>query len=196
MTQDPFNVPLSLEQVRLLAPAFESLHNLRIEWLALPERVLPGFEPSQIAVIVNTLLDAALPQLQLLEVQDPENRVRLAQIGLTKARGLIGYREAYPDYIHKSGYRIELKGLFVDNPALGLKRPSTQREPSARLKENVTVKEVDAARDILMVAAVQIQEFDKICHPVITEIGLFPMVECIQARDDRLYARRWEVAAR
>ncbi len=175
--------PEHLEQLKI---EFGPLRNLRIDWLALPEQVLPGFEPSQIAVIVNTLLDAALPQLKLLEVQDPENRARLEQIGLTKAPGHIGQRESYPDYIHKSGFRIELKGLFVDNPALNLKRPPTEREPSARLKENVKESDVNVAKDILMVAAVQIIEFERICHPVITDIGLFPMKECIQARDNRL----------
>jgi len=175
--------PTQLEKLKL---EFAPLTGLRIDWLALPENVLPGFEPSQIAVIVNTLLDAALPQLRLLEVQDPENRARLEQVGLSKSRGLIGDREAYPDYLHKSGFRVELKGLFVDNPALVFKRPTTPREPSARLKENVTTKEVVAEKDVLMVAAVQLQELDRMCYPVITEIGLFPMIECIRARDNRL----------
>ena len=89
----------SQEQLEQIKNEFEPLHDLRIDWLALPEQVLPGFEPSQIAVIVNTLLDAALPQITLLEVQDPENRARLEQIGLTKAPSQIGQREAYPDYI-------------------------------------------------------------------------------------------------
>ena len=173
-------------QLEGLKSAFAPLRNLRIDWLALPEQVLPGFEPSQIAVIVNTLLDAALPQLKLLEVQDAENRARLEQIGLTKAPGQIGQRESYPDYIHKSGFRVELKGLFVDNPSLDLKRPPTEREPSARLKENVRERDVDAARDVLMVAAVQITELEQVCSPVIADIGLFPMNECILARDNRL----------
>lgn len=147
---------------------------------------MPGFEPSQIAVIVNTLLDAALPQLKLLQVQDPENKKRLEEVGLSKFRGLIGERESYPDYLHKSGFRVELKGLFVDNPALKLKRPPTPREPSARLKENVTTNDVAADKDVLMVAAVQLQKTDHICYPVITEIELFSMIECIQARDNRL----------
>lgn len=186
----PSIAPAQLEQLKL---EFAPLTGLRIDWLALPEKVLPGFEPSQSAVIVNTLLDAALPQLRLLEVQDPENRARLEQVGLSKSRGLIGDREAYPDYLHKSGFRIELKGLFVDNPALIFKRPPTPREPSARLKENITTKEVVAEKDVLMVAAVQLQELDRIYYPVITEIGLFPMIECIRARDNRLLSGggRW-----
>lgn len=177
---------VSAAQIEQLRIEFAPLTGLRIDWLALPEKVLPGFEPSQIAVIVNTLLDAALPHLKLLEVQEPENRARLEQLGLTKSRGLIGDREAYPDYLHKSGFRVELKGLFVDNPALVFKRPPTPREPSARLKENVTTMEVVADKDVLMVAAVQLQELDRVCYPVITEIGLFSMIECIRARDNRL----------
>ncbi len=92
----------------------------------------------------------------------------------------------YVTSVHKSGFRVELKGLFVDNPALVFKRPPTPREPSARLKENVTTKEVVADKDVLMVAAVQLQELDHVCYPVITEVGLFPMIECIKARDTRL----------
>jgi len=183
-TEPKLNIPpAQIEQLKL---DFAPLIGLRIDWLALPEKVLPGFEPSQIAVIVNTLLDATLPQLKLLEVQDPENKARLEKVGLSKSRGQIGDREAYPDYLHKSGYRLELKGLFVDNPALNFKRTSTQREPSARIKENVTVNEVIADRDVLMIAAVQLQETEHVCYPVISEIGLFPMIDCIDARDGRL----------
>lgn len=187
---------ISPAELERLKAEFAPLTGLRIDWLALPENVLPGFEPSQIAVIVNTLLDAALPQLSLLEVQDPENKERLEKVGLSKARGLIGDREAYPDYLHRSGFRVELKGLFVDNPALKFKRTSTQREPSARIKENVTTEEVVADRDVLMVAAVQLQETAHVCYPVIAEIGLFPMIECIKARDSRLIGGggRWHNA--
>ena len=194
MTQDLSRMGVPPDQVEQLKAEFEPLIGLRIDWLALPESVLPGFEPSQIAVIVNTLLDAALPQLKLLQVQDPDNKKRLEEVGLSKFRGLIGERESYPDYLHKSGFRVELKGLFVDNPALRLKRPPTPREPSARLKENVTTNDVVADKDVLMVAAVQLQEFDHVCYPVITEVDLFPMLECINARDGRLLkgGGRWK----
>ncbi len=194
MAQNLPKLGISPDQIKQLKAEFDPLIGLRIDWLALPESVLPGFEPSQIAVIVNTLLDAALPQLKLLQVQDPDNKKRLEEVGLSKFRGLIGEREAYPDYLHKSGFRVELKGLFVDNPALQLKRPPTPREPSARLKENVTTNDVVADKDVLMVAAVQLQEFDHVCYPVITEVDLFPMIECINARDGRLLSGggRWE----
>lgn len=176
---------ITANELKSLKTEFEPLIGLRVDWLALPERSLPGFEPSQIAVIVNTILDAALPQIQLLATS-PENRVKLEQIGLSKFPGQVGEREQYPDYIHRSGYRVELKGLFVDNSDLKFKRPPTKREPSARLKENVTLYNVDAAKDALMLLAVQLQDFSGVCHPVIVDLALFPMIQCIRARDKRL----------
>ena len=172
-------------KLKSLKKEFEPLVGLRVDWLALPQRALPGFEPSQIAVIVNTILDAALPQIQFLATS-PKNRIKLEQIGLSKSPGQVGEREQYPDYIHKSGYRVELKGLFVDNLGLKFKRPPTRREPSARLKENVTLYNVDSAKDALMLLAVQLQNFSGTCHPVIVDLALFPMILCIRARDERL----------
>lgn len=180
------NMPeITPHEIRVLQKELEPLIGLRVDWLSLPEKALPGFEPSQIAVIVNTILDAAMPQIELLAT-NPENRAKLEHMGLSKATGEIGDREHYPDYIHKSGYRVELKGLFVDNLSLKFKRPPTRREPSARLKENVTIREVNPEKDVLMLAAVQLQELVGICHPVIIDIGLFSMIECIRARDNRL----------
>ena len=183
---------ITFKEIAALREWLEPLIGLRIDWLGIPERGLPGFEPSQVAVIVNTILDAALPQIELL-ASDPDNLVKLKEVGLKKAPRLIGEREAYPDYIHRSGYRLELKGLFVDNPALGLKRPPTRREASARVKDNITVTVVDPAKDVLMLAAAQLQNFDGTCHPVIIDIGLFSMIECLRARDARLVAGggRW-----
>ncbi len=179
--------------VEALRDKFNPLIGLKIHWLSLPEPALPGFEPSQIAVIINTLLDAALPQIELLAT-NPDNLAKLTHLGLQKAPQEIGNRESYPDYIHTSGYRVELKGLFVDNPALDLKRPPTRREPSARLKENITLTNVVPDRDVLMLAAVQLQEFAGLCYPVIIDIGLFPMIACIRARDARLLESggRWK----
>ncbi|BAU10870.1 hypothetical protein LEP3755_13620 [Leptolyngbya sp. NIES-3755] len=173
---------------RELAP----LIGLRIDWLSLPETALSGFEPSQIAVIINTLADAVLPQIELL-AETEENREKLQRLGLSKAPSQIGNRESYPDYIHRSGYRLELKGLFVDTPSLGLKRPPTRREPSARLKENVKLSNIIPDKDFLMLAAIQLQRFSTVCKPVIIDIGLFPMDHCIEARDRRLIASggRW-----
>ena len=179
------------EQIKALRTGLEPLIGLRIDWLSIPGPALPGFEPSQVAVIVNTLLDAALPQIELFQT-NPENLAILQKVGLMKAPRLIGQREGYPDYIDRSGYRLELKGLFVDNAELGLKRPPTQREPSARLKDNVTERVVNPAKDVLMLAAAQLQMFEGNCHPVIIDVELFSMIECIRARDARLLkAGRW-----
>jgi len=113
-----------ISQAELDQLSFElnSLIGLKIDWLSIPERALGGFEPSQIAVIINTLLDAALPQIELLAL-DSRLAEKVKDIGIKKSPGLIGQRESYPDYIHRSGKRIELKGLFLDNPTLHLKRP-------------------------------------------------------------------------
>ena len=146
--------PLELQALRNV---FQPLVGLKITWLSIPNQALPGFEPSQIAVIVNTLLDAILPQIEHLAT-DEENTKRLRTIGLSKAPGIIGQREGYPDYVHASGKRVELKGLFVDNQALPMKRPPTAREPSARLKENVTIDVIHPENDALLLAAAQLKD--------------------------------------
>lgn len=75
---------------------------------------------------------------------------------------------------------------------IGLSGPR-QREPSARLKDNVTVRVVDPAKDALMVVAAQPQITEEdICRPVVVDVGVFSMIECIRARDQRLLmAGRW-----
>lgn len=181
------------DDLQSLRSAFEPLVGLCITWLSIPTGALVGFEPSQIAVIVNTLLDAILPQIEFL-ASDKDNAAKLAGVGLSKAPGVIGQREAYPDYVHVSGRRVELKGLFVDNPELDLKRPPTDREPSARLKENITMDIIDPANDALLVAAVQLRKDPSgLCSPYITDIGVFSMVQCVRARDKSLADRggRW-----
>jgi len=176
---------ISQRELEALRHEFEPLIGLRIDWLSVPGQALKGFEPSQIAVIINTLLDAIMPQVEFL-ASDPENAEKLHHIGLSKSPSRFGERESYPDYIHRSGKRFELKGLFVDNPDLTLKRPPTKREPSSRLKENITVEDVDPSNDVLLVAAVQLKEIDGRCYPVIIDVGLFPMAQSIRARDSRL----------
>ena len=178
---------ISQERIDELYKTFSPLINLKIDWLTIPDKALLGFEPSQVAVIVNTLLDGILPQIELL-ASDNENFESLREIGLKKSPGTIGERESYPDYVHISGVRVELKGLFVDNPALKLKRPPTPRENSARLKENVTMDVIQPDRDVLLIAAIQLKEENGHCSPYIADIGVFPVYECIKARDERLYA--------
>ncbi len=176
---------ITQSELAALKKEFQPLIGLKIDWLSIPKNGLSGFEPSQIAVIINTLLDAAMPQIELL-ASDPENAEKLKHISLSKGPKKIGERESYPDYIHKSGKRIELKGLFVDNPDLPLKRPPTAREPSARLKENVTINDINPSKDALLVAAVRLQEIGKRCYPMIIDIEVLSMIECIRARDQRL----------
>ncbi|MDM7298356.1 hypothetical protein, partial [Klebsiella pneumoniae] len=43
-----------------------------------------------------------------------------------KGVGILGDREGYPDFNHSDGYRIELKGLFIDNPEIELKLPQQE----------------------------------------------------------------------
>jgi hypothetical protein len=127
---------------------------------------------------------------------DEENAERLRGVGLSKAPGIIGQRETYPDYVHISGRRVELKGLFVDNPSIAFKRPPTNREPSARIKENVTMEVIDPANDALLVAAVQLQPDEQgRCSPYIIDVGVFSMVQCVRARDTSLTTRggKWIV---
>lgn len=177
------------DELEPLRQAFSPLVGLRITWLSIPGGALVGFEPSQIAVIVNTLLDGILPQIQFL-ASDQENASKLSGVGLSKAPGVVGQRETYPDYVHVSGRRVELKGLFVDNPDLDLKRPPTDREPSARIKENVTMGIIDPANDALLVAAVQLRpDAGGYCSPYVTDVGVFSMVECVRARDASLAER-------
>lgn len=176
---------ISQENLDSLYGVFSPLIGMKIDWLSIPEAALKGFEPSQIAVIINTLLDGILPQIELLAT-DAVNAEKLKHIGLSKAPGEAGEREGYPDYLHVSGRRVELKGLFVDNPKLKLRRPPTPREPSARLKENITLDKIDPENDILLIGAIKLEEEGGRCYPFIIDIGLFSMWECIKARDKRL----------
>ncbi|HAX98053.1 MAG TPA: hypothetical protein DCY12_03990 [Candidatus Atribacteria bacterium] len=173
------------DEVKQLHKDFSVLIGIDIDWISIPADALGGFEPSQIAVITNTLLDGLLPQIVLLGLE-PEHLKTLKALGLKKSPGDIGQRESYPDYVHSSGKRVELKGLFVDNPKLKLKRPPTPREPSARVKENITMDVIRPKDDVLLLAAVELQEIEGQCSPVIIDIAVFPMIDIIIARDKRL----------
>jgi hypothetical protein len=110
-------------------------------------------------------------------------------IGLEKHEGSLGEREGYPDYKHTSGFRLELKLLYIDNAALEMKKPPTPREPSARLTEKVTLKNVDATHDAMLVIAYQLQphkEDANAVSPTIIDLATFSMIELIEARDKRM----------
>ncbi len=123
-------------------------------------------------------MDACLPHLP-----------GIPDVGIEKHEGILGEREGYPDYRHKSGLRLELKLLYVDNPEIPMKKPPTPREPSARVTQKVTLKNVEPDTDVLLVIAYRLQENGLSppgCSPVIIDLGLFPMISIVSARDRRM----------
>jgi hypothetical protein len=176
------------DDIQQLRDALMPLIGVRFPLLRLPRDILVGFEPSQIGTIVGVLMDASIPQLTKILPDD----TLLADLGLVKHEGILKDREGYPDYRHSSGKRLELKLLYVDPIGVQMKKPATPREPSARLTQKVTVKNVVPSSDVLLVLAYQLQpgkagtpEAD-IFYPAIADLGFFPMIECIRARDFRL----------
>lgn len=171
------------QQLTQLRAALRPLIGTSLRILALPIESLIAFEPSQIGTIVGTLMDAVLPFL-------PET-----QVGLQKHEGILKDREGYPDYKHSSGFRLELKLLYINNPALRMKRPRTKREASARLTQKVTKKNVDPTRDAMLVIAYRLEAQDadpNIISPKIIDLEVFSMIELIEARDQRLEREgRW-----
>jgi hypothetical protein len=176
---------ISQKELEELRNTLLPLVGVQIELLKIPSPVLAAFEPSQIGTIVGTLMDACIPQLELII---PGNSL-LSQIGLKKAPGQLKDREGYPDYIHNSGYRLELKLLYIDPNDGLMKETETPREPSARITQKVTVKNVNPSIDALLVIAYQLRPSasdPSVYSPEILDIGVFSMIECIRARDFRL----------
>lgn len=172
-------------EIAKLENQLNGLIGVQLDVLQLPRAILHAFEPSQIGTIAGTLMDACIPELPTLL----RDRGRGDAGGIVKHEGILGEREGYPDYRHESGLRLELKLLYKDPVGLEMKSPPTPREASARLTQKVTVKNVQPKTDVLMVLAYQLRTHDKegdIFSPTIVDIGLFPMIECILARDDRL----------
>lgn len=176
---------LSADKMVELMARLRPLIGVQLDVLRLPRAVLHAFEPSQIGTITGTLMDACIPQLPaLLRTKGLSDAV-----GISKHEGVLGEREGYPDYRHESGLRLELKLLYKDPVGVRMKSPPTPREASARLTQKVTRKNVDPARDVLMVVAYQFQGLEddaEAISPTIVDIGLFPMIDCILARDHRL----------
>lgn len=165
-------------ELNRIADQLKPLVGVQFHSLALPTVALKAFEPSQVGTIVGTLMDALIPHL-------PNAKT----VGLEKAAGLLGEREGYPDYLHTSGSRFELKLIYVDNPKLELKRPPTRREPSARLTQKVTIKNVDSAKDAMLLISYQLQpssENEDAVSPTIIDYRLLSMIDLITARDKRL----------
>lgn len=179
---------ITSEEIAQLRQALQPLRGVQFDVLKIPKDILGAFEPSQIGTIVGTLMDACIPQLAEIV---PENAL-LRKIGLTKQEGILGDREGYPDYKHESGKRLELKLLYVDPVGVQMKKPPTRREASARITQKVTVKNVVPATDVLLVIAYQLRAntgHQDVYSPTIIDLGLYPMIECVQARDHRLVSR-------
>jgi hypothetical protein len=165
------------EELAALKAACAPLIGTRFRSLSLPLVSLIAFEPSQIGTIVGALMDAMIPHLEIKGV------------GLEKHEGILGEREGYPDYRHASGKRVELKLLYVDNLALKMKKPPTPREPSARVTQKVTVKNVDPALDAMLLIAYRLEPDDEkpdAAVPRIIDLEVFSMIELVEARDKRM----------
>lgn len=182
----PSDDRISAEQLASLRTALKPLVGTHFTSLLLPVAALADIEPSQVGTIVGTLMDALIPHLD-----------DIPEVGLEKHEGILGDREGYPDYKHApSGLRVELKLIFVDNPKIKMKKPPTRREPSARLTQKVTVKNVLPATDAMLLIAYQLQEAPErsdAVTPTITDLEVFSMIELVEARDERLASSggRW-----
>jgi len=176
VTSDERISPGKLEELR---EAVLPLVGVQFKSLLLPALALTDIEPSQVVTSVGTLMDALIPHLD-----------GVADVGLTKHEGTLGDREGYPDYRHDSlGLRVELKLIFVDNPDIPMKKPPTPREPSARLTQKVTVKNVNPAIDAMLCIAYQLQaaaDRSDAVTPTVIDLGVFSMIELVEARDQRL----------
>jgi len=164
-------------EIGALTAQMQGLIGVQFDSLTLPAVGLLAFEPSQVGTIVGTLMDALIPHLPNAD-----------KIGLKKAPGILGEREGYPDYTHGE-FRLELKLIYVDNPSLTMKRPPTRREPSARLTQKVTVKNVDPRKDAMLLISYQLEEnreHKESVSPTIIDFRLYPMIDLIAARDLRL----------
>lgn len=129
---------VSTEDIAHIKTALQPLIGAQFNILSIPKEILLAFEPSQIGTIIGSLMDACIPQLSKITESNTFDSV-----GLRKNDGILGEREGYPDYLHTSGKRLELKLLFVDNPNIEMKKPPTPREPSARLTQKVTSVFID-----------------------------------------------------
>lgn len=174
------------EKEQSLRKCLLPLINAQIDVLRLPKIILTEIEPSQVGTIVGGVMDVCIPSLEEIL----PNHKNLSQVGLSRAPGILGDREGYPDYLHRSsGARVELKLLYVDPIDVEMKKPPTRREPSARITQKVTIKNVQPEDDFLLVIAYQLKPLhgaDDIFSPTIIDFEVFPMIECVRARDHRL----------
>lgn len=168
---------ISNDELQELKRQLQPLIGQSFRSLSLPIVALEAFEPSQIGTIVGALMDAMIPNLDI------------PSVGLQKHEGILGDREGYPDYKHNSGKRLELKLLYVDNPELKMKKPPTRREPSARLTQKVTVKNVDPIDDAMLLIAYRLEpdiDNPSAAIPTIIDLEVLSMIELVEARDKRM----------
>lgn len=173
---------ITAQELAELRHDLQPLLGSRFRSLRLPIVALEAFEPSQIGTIVGALMDAMIPRLNIPDMDLPG-------VGLQKHGGILGDREGYPDYRQRSGKRVELKQLYVDNPDLKMKKPPTAREPSARITQKVTVKNVDPAKDAMLLVAYRIEPDDELpdaAVPRIVDLEVLSMIELVEARDARM----------
>ena len=174
-------IRISPETAQQIKTALAPLIGVQLSVLKIPIAALGAFEPSQIGAIVGTLMDACIPHLD-----------DIPRVGLSKHAGILGEREGYPDYKHDQlGVRLELKLLYVDNADLPMKKPPTAREPSARLTQKVTVKNVQPDTDVMLLAAYRLQprtDDTALASPTIVDIEVLSMIELVESRDARLIA--------
>ena len=173
------------DEINAIKKALYPLIGAQFNILSIPKEILLAFEPSQIETIIGSLRDACIPQRPKITDSDAFNAEKKK-----KNEGILGEREGYPDYFHTSGKRLELKLLFVDNPNIKMKKPPTPREPSARLTQKVTFKNVQPENDLLLIIAYALLErTDKpgFFSPTIIDFNVFSVYECILARDRRMY---------
>ncbi len=174
------------DEIIQLSKELAALIGCQLDVLKLPKDILAGFEPSQIGTIAGTLMDGCIPQLDKL-VRDQSDL--FAKLGIEKHEGIVKDREGYPDYKHKSGLRLELKLLYADPDEEVMKSVATRREPSARISQKVTVKNVIPEKDLLLLVVYKLQPMKDdpdLYILTIVDFGLFPMIECVYARDSRL----------
>lgn len=148
-----------------------SLGQLRDEWspligmkfnqLSLGRTALRSFQPSQFGSLVGTLLDGLLLDLDFMGLE----RCALA-------------RENYPDYVHRSGVRVELKTVAAGAAPAG--------ERSARLKVGASAVR---HRDVLLVLAYGLTPNSKrslFLSPQIVGFEVFNVGRLVKQRDERL----------
>lgn len=171
---------ISKESISYISSKLQPLIGMRVPSLALPKDALINMEPGALGTLAGSVIDAALPDLGCYGLKD---------VGLKRSPGHAGQRASYPDYtIPGSTLRAEHKALYVaplsDHVTMNV--PPTPREASGRIKENIRIETIDAENDALIISVYRFDpQADKpeIFSPKIIDVGVFPMIEIVRARD-------------